>query len=167
MQSWNLKYYDSENKKYAKTPFAMYNTTELINQKSLSYLVGTLALSSSVSIQFSAQYSPSAGVCTIPAQYVNDPTGTAPILMLLGADSVQGSIWYTDWQVSEDPDTHKWQLVDPTGNADSIILLCCNSQGSPLYVKSDNTMTDDPDDPDIQNIAVLDLWWKVSDLLAQ
>lgn len=167
VQSWNLKYYDSDNRKYTTTPFAMYNTNMLINQKSLSYLIATMAISSEYNLQMTAQYSPLTGTVTIPSQYIADPTGNFPVLMLMGVNSSTSYIYYTDWQVQENSATHQWEIVDPSGNADSIITLCCNNQGSPMYVKSDNTYTDDPDDPDIQSIAVMTIHWRVSTLISQ
>ena len=104
------------------------------------------------------------GVATIPAQYLMDPTETFPMLLMLGVNSDSGSIAYTDWQIAQDPETKKWQFVDPTGKTDSILLLGVTNQGAPLYVKSDKSFTDDPDDPDITQIAVLDIFYMVSTL---
>lgn len=160
IQAWKLKYYDNKNKKYITTSLNIQGVSELIKQKSLTSLHCTLASSYS----FFAQYSPVTGVATIPAQYLMDPTDTFPMLLMLGVNSSSGSIAYTDWQIIQDPETKKWQFVDPTGEADSILLLGVSNQGAPLYMKSDKTFTDDPDDPDVVQIAVLDIFYMVSTL---
>lgn len=166
VQSWKLKFYDSENKKYTTTSLNIQGVSDLIKQKSLTSLHCTLASSFSTDYAYSffAQYSPVTGVATIPAQYVMDPTETFPMLLMLGVNSSSSLIAYTDWQIAQDPETKKWQLVDPKGEADSIVLLGVTNQGAPLYVKSDKTYTEDPDDPDITQIAVLDIFWNVSSL---
>lgn len=166
VQSWKLKFYDNENRKYTTTSLNIQGVSDLIKQKSLTSLHCTLASSFSTdySYSFFAQYSPVTGVATIPAQYVMDPTETFPMLLMLGVNSSSSLIAYTDWQIAQDPETKKWQLVDPKGEADSIVLLGVTNQGAPLYVKSDKTYTEDPDDPDITQIAVLDIFWNVSSL---
>ena len=166
VQSWKLKFYDTESKKYTTTSLKIQGVSDLINQKSLTSLHCTLAssFSTNYSYSFFAQYSPVTGVATIPAQYLMDPTETFPMLLMLGVNSSSGSIAYTDWQIAQDPETKKWQFVDPTGKTDSIVLLGVTNQGAPLYVKSDKTYTEDPDDPDIQQIAVLDIFYTVSTL---
>lgn len=166
VQSWKLKFYDNENRKYTTTSLNIQGVSDLINQKSLTSLHCTLASSFSTDYAYSffAQYSPVTGVATIPAQYVMDPTETFPMLLMLGVNSSSSLIAYTDWQIAQDPETKKWQLVDPKGEADSIVLLGVTNQGAPLYVKSDKTYTEDPDDPDITQIAVLDIFWNVSSL---
>lgn len=166
VQSWKLKFYDNENRKYTTTSLNIQGVSDLIKQKSLTSLHCTLASSFSTDYAYSffAQYSPVTGVATIPAQYVMDPTETFPMLLMLGVNSSSSLIAYTDWQIAQDPETKKWQLVDPKGEADSIVLLGVTNQGAPLYVKSDKTYTEDPDDPDITQIAVLDIFWNVSSL---
>ena len=166
VQSWNLKYYDNSNRKYTTVPFAMQGMTTLINQKSLTGLVGVLTYANQYQFAMRATYSTATGTCTIPAQYIEDPTGTFPVLMMLGLNSSTGRIYYADFQVTENADTHQWALVDPDGNADSILLLGADNQGNPYYVKSDDSYTTDPDDPDVESLAALLVFYRVSTLTA-
>ena len=97
-------------------------------------------------------------------QYMKDPTGTFPMLMMLGVNSVAGNVYFNDWEIAQDATTKKWMLRDPKGQADSILLLGASKKGEPLYSKSDGSYTDNPDDPDIKSLAALYIFFEVSTL---
>lgn len=164
VQAWKLKYYDSSNKKYVKADFNIQGVSTLIKQKSLTDLYCVLSLGNNIDFPMFASYSPITGTATIPMQYVKDPTGTFPMLMMLGVNSVEGNVFFNDWEIAQDATTKKWMLRDPKGQADSILLLGASNQGAPLYAKSDGSYTDNGDDPDIQNLAVLYIFFEVSTL---
>lgn len=164
VQAWKLKYYDSSNKKYVKADFNIEGVSTLIKQKSLTDLYCVLSLGNNIDFPMFASYSPITGTATIPMQYVKDPTGTFPMLMMLGVNSVEGNVFFNDWEIAQDATTKKWMLRDPKGQADSILLLGASNQGAPLYAKSDGSYTDNGDDPDIQNLAVLYIFFEVSTL---
>ena len=164
VQSWKLKYYDSSNKKYVKADFNIQGVSTLIKQKSLTDLYCVLSLGNNIDFPMFASYSPITGTATIPMQYVKDPTGTFPMLMMLGVNSVEGNVFFNDWEIAQDATTKKWMLRDPKGQADSILLLGASNQGAPLYAKSDGSYTDNGDDPDIQGLAVLYIFFEVSTL---
>lgn len=164
IQAWKLKYYDSESKKYVKADFNIQGVSTLIEQKSLTDLYCVLSLGNNIDFPMFASYSPITGKATIPQQYVKDPTGTFPMLLMLGADSAKGNIYFNDWEIAQDATSKKWMLRDPKGKADSILLLGVTNQGAPLYVKKDGSYTDNGDDPDIQSLAVLYIFFEVSTL---
>ena len=164
VQAWKLKYYDSSNKKYVKADFNIQGVSTLIKQKSLTDLYCVLSLGNNIDFPMFASYSPITGTATIPMQYVKDPTGTFPMLMMLGVNSVEGNVFFNDWEIAQDATTKKWTLRDPKGQADSILLLGASNQGAPLYAKSDGSYTDNGDDPDIQGLAVLYIFFEVSTL---
>ena len=164
VQAWKLKYYDSSNKKYVKADFNIQGVSTLIKQKSLTDLYCVLSLGNNIDFPMFASYSPITGTATIPMQYVKDPTGTFPMLMMLGVNSVEGNVFFNDWEIAQDATTKKWMLRDPKGQADSILLLGASNQGAPLYAKSDGSYTDNGDDPDIQGLAVLYIFFEVSTL---
>lgn len=164
IQAWKLKFYDSQSKKYVKADFNIQGVSTLIKQKSLTDLYCVLSLGNNIDFPMFATYSPITGTATIPMQYMKDPTGTFPMLMMLGVNSVEGNVFFNDWEIAQDATTKKWMLRDPKGQADSILLLGASNQGSPLYSKSDGSYTDNPDDPDIQSLAVLYIFFEVSTL---
>lgn len=164
IQAWKLKFYDSQSKKYVKADFNIQGVSTLINQKSLTDLHCVLSLGNNIDFSMFASYSPITGTATIPQQYMADPTGNFPMLMMLGANSVAGNIYFNDWEIAQDATSKKWMLRDPKGNADSIVLLGVSNQGAPLYEKKDGSYTDDGDDPDIKGLAVLYIFFEVSTL---
>lgn len=164
IQAWKLKFYDSQSKKYVKADFNIQGVSTLINQKSLTDLYCVLSLGNNIDFPMFATYSPITGKATIPMQYMKDPTGTFPMLMMLGVNSVAGNVYFNDWEIAQDATTKKWMLRDPKGQADSILLLGASNQGAPLYEKSDGSYTDNGDDPDIKNLAVLYIFFEVSTL---
>lgn len=164
VQAWKLKYYDSQSKKYVKADFNIQGVSTLIEQKSLTDLYCVLSLGNNIDFPMFASYSPITGTATIPMQYMKDPTGTFPMLMMLGVNSVEGNVFFNDWEIAQDATTKKWMLRDPKGQADSILLLGASNQGAPLYSKSDGSYTDNGDDPDIQSLAVLYIFFEVSTL---
>ena len=164
VQAWKLKYYDSQSKKYVKADFNIQGVSTLIKQKSLTDLYCVLSLGNNIDFPMFATYSPITGTATIPMQYMKDPTGTFPMLMMLGVNSVAGNVYFNDWEIAQDATTKKWMLRDPKGQADSILLLGASNQGAPLYEKSDGSYTDNGDDPDIKNLAVLYIFFEVSTL---
>lgn len=164
IQAWKLKFYDSQSKKYVKADFNIQGVSTLIKQKSLTDLYCVLSLGNNIDFPMFATYSPITGTATIPMQYMKDPTGTFPMLMMLGVNSVAGNVYFNDWEIAQDATTKKWMLRDPKGQADSILLLGASNQGAPLYEKSDGSYTDNGDDPDIKNLAVLYIFFEVSTL---
>ena len=86
------------------------------------------------------------------------------MLMMVGVNSSAGNISLNDWEIAQDATTKKWMLRDPSGKTDSIALLGVSSKGSPLYVKSDGSYTDKADDPDIETLAALYIFFDVSTL---
>lgn len=164
IQAWKLKFYDSQSKKYVKADFNIQGVSTLIKQKSLTDLYCVLSLGNNIDFPMFATYSPITGTATIPMQYMKDPTGTFPMLMMLGVNSVEGNVFFNDWEIAQDATTKKWMLRDPKGQADSILLLGASNQGAPLYAKSDGSYTDNGDDPDIKSLAVLYIFFEVSTL---
>ena len=164
IQAWKLKYYDSQSKKYVKADFNIQGVSTLIKQKSLTSLYCVLSLGNNIDFPMFATYSPITGKATIPMQYMKDPTGTFPMLMMLGVNSVAGNVYFNDWEIAQDATTKKWMLRDPKGQADSILLLGASKKGEPLYSKSDGSYTDNPDDPDIKSLAALYIFFEVSTL---
>ncbi len=164
IQAWKLKFYDSQSKKYVKADFNIQGVSTLINQKSLTSLYCVLSLGNNIDFPMFATYSPITGKATIPMQYMKDPTGTFPMLMMLGVNSVAGNVYFNDWEIAQDATTKKWMLRDPKGQADSILLLGASKKGEPLYSKSDGSYTDNPDDPDIKSLAALYIFFEVSTL---
>ena len=133
IQAWKLKYYDSQSKKYVKADFNIQGVSTLIKQKSLTSLYCVLSLGNNIDFPMFATYSPITGKATIPMQYMKDPTGTFPMLMMLGVNSVAGNVYFNDWEIAQDATTKKWMLRDPKGQADSILLLGASKKGEPLY----------------------------------
>lgn len=164
IQAWKLKFYDSQSKKYVKADFNIQGVSTLIKQKSLTDLYCVLSLGNNIDFPMFATYSPITGTATIPMQYMKDPTDTFPMLMMLGVNSVEGNVFFNDWEIAQDATTKKWMLRDPKGQADSILLLGASNQGAPLYAKSDGSYTDNGDDPDIKSLAVLYIFFEVSTL---
>lgn len=164
IQAWKLKFYDSQSKKYVKADFNIQGVSTLIKQKSLTDLYCVLSLGNNIDFPMFASYSPITGTATIPMQYMKDPTGTFPMLMMLGVNSVAGNVYFNDWEIAQDATTKKWMLRDPKGQADSILLLGASNQGAPLYEKSDGSYTDNADDPDIESLAALYIFFEVSTL---
>lgn len=164
IQAWKLKFYDSQSKKYVKADFNIQGVSTLIKQKSLTSLYCVLSLGNNIDFPMFATYSPITGTATIPMQYMKDPTGTFPMLMMLGVNSVAGNVYFNDWEIAQDATTKKWMLRDPKGQADSILLLGASKKREPLYSKSDGSYTDNPDDPDIKSLAALYIFFEVSTL---
>lgn len=164
IQAWKLKFYDSQSKKYVKADFNIQGVSTLIKQKSLTDLYCVLSLGNNIDFPMFATYSPITGTAALPMQFMQDPTGTFPMLMMVGVNSSAGNISLNDWEIAQDATTKKWMLRDPSGKTDSIALLGVTNQGSPLYVKSDGSYTDNADDPDIETLAALYIFFEVSTL---
>lgn len=164
IQAWKLKFYDSQSKKYVKADFNIQGVSTLIKQKSLTDLYCVLSLGNNIDFPMFATYSPITGTAALPMQFMQDPTDTFPMLMMVGVNSSAGNISLNDWEIAQDATTKKWMLRDPSGKTDSIALLGVTDQGSPLYVKSDGSYTDNADDPDIETLAALYIFFDVSTL---
>lgn len=164
IQAWKLKFYDSQSKKYVKADFNIQGVSTLIKQKSLTDLYCVLSLGNNIDFPMFATYSPITGTAALPMQFMQDPTDTFPMLMMVGVNSSAGNISLNDWEIAQDATTKKWMLRDPSGKTDSIALLGVTDQGSPLYSKSDGSYTDNPDDPDIKSLAALYIFFEVSTL---
>lgn len=164
IQAWKLKFYDSQSKKYVKADFNIQGVSTLIKQKSLTDLYCVLSLGNNIDFPMFATYSPITGTAALPMQFMQDPTDTFPMLMMVGVNSSAGNISLNDWEIAQDATTKKWMLRDPSGKTDSIALLGVTDQGSPFYVKSDGSYTDNADDPDIETLAALYIFFDVSTL---
>ena len=168
--NWNLGFqsYTQQGLVDNVATLSLNPVSALIQQKSMSRLVGFIPLSSSLALRVVMTYSPQ-GKLSMPMQYVYavDPTtknimslsnyvpGCA-VLKMVGINSdglingTDNNMYYNPFTVEYDSDSQSYNFVDASGSADGLTFICCDSSGSPIYELSDGSYTSDRDKVDAE-----------------
>lgn len=135
MGTWNMTFkdYNSSTGKYVDNTqaFTLSAMSDLIEQPSFSYLYGQFQIGN---YQFAVRfaYSPVTGNLTLPAQYIADPTGQYPALLLAACnvtdDGYVRPIYAAPFNIQPDKDGNM-KVVCSVGECDSIVLIAVNSSG--------------------------------------
>lgn len=170
--NWAVDYTtDYSGKKADQFIASIATTSALIDQKSYSEMVMTVpsSYSSSLSYDLGVTYSPLTGQLGIPAQYIKDPSGSYPYLMVL-AVSPSGYLSYSTLYIGGDANGQLSFQTDSSGSKYGLVFVAVDSQGSPYYADSNGNVYTYAQAEELfaqgysLSILVAELWYNLGDV---
>jgi len=143
---WNLRYIGS-NSSYENFQINLVDAEDLIEQPAMGGFTGQFVIDG-ITFELIVYYSPITGLISIPAQYIEDPTGTYPLFFLLGCDAYSDELgWYAiTWNFSYDTEAGQY-IIDPANEGtngkimNTIQMLVVSSSGSIMTNEEGMPMT--------------------------
>jgi len=133
---WDLRYVNASSGGYDNFRLTLEPTEDLINQQALGALTGKFQVDE-YTFDLIVYYSPVTGRITIPAQYIDDPTDTYGMFLVLGCNAYADDLsWYAvDWYTQYDKTEGKYKLVGDSSSANGIemntmMMLAVDNNGN-------------------------------------